>query len=940
DGWPLALGKGRSVTDRGPERLALAVLVAVLALAVGLAGNEAASQARWPGVLDVARRHPWPALGILALIAVMVEMVLWLWRERESDRTPGAPGTVMRVGRGATVVVNPDPPVPTGVGAAASTGQAPPATTGGGAEADDLTQITAPGRQPAGGAPRQLPATTSVFTGRENELAELLALADRASAGDNPGTVVISAIDGMAGIGKTALAIHAGHRLAARFPDGQLFLDLHGYTQGLDPRDPADALASVMRDLGVPPEQVPADLDALCALYRERLAGTRTLILLDNAAGETQVRPLLPGEGGCLVVVTSRKRLKALDDAHALPLDVLPMPDAVALFREVAGPGRTEPNDPLLEEIATLCGRLPFALRIAAALIRASRAWDLVRLADRLREHRPGGELDGFSDGDRDLTAVFALSQRTLAADRQRLFRLLGVVPAPDIDSYAAAALLDTGPTGAERLLQDLVDHNLLTEPSPGRYRMHDLIRRHARSLAEHDPADQRDAARQRLLDYYRHTAGRADARITRHTRPEPTDPAPAHTPALPDPDTALAWLRAERANLLACIELAGRRDWDGRVVALSSGLATLLRTDGPFPQALTVHTTALAAAERLDDRPGQANALAQLGAVRHLTGDLPSSMRDLEAALQLYRDLSDRHGQADALAQLGAVRHMTGDYPGATRDLEAALQLYQDLGHRPGQARALNQLGSVWHLTGDYPRAMRDLEAALQLYQDLSDRHGRANALTQLAAVRQLIGDLPGATRDLEAALQLYQDLGHRLGQARALTQLGDVRHLTGDYPGATRDLEAALQLLHRDLGHRLGRANVLTVLGTVRRSTGDYPGAMLALEAALELYRETGSRGNEAWALNHYAAVFTAAGDPARAEALYRDALRLAREVQQPDDEALALEGIGECRLHEGDNLHGATHLTQALEIFQRLAMRPDADRIQARLTELGPR
>jgi len=241
--------------------------------------------------------------------------------------------------------------------------------------ADHLVVTGAPERQGAGGPPRQLPATTPAFTGRESELAELLELAERAWVGDDPGTVVISAIDGIAGIGKTALAVHAGHRLAAWFPDGQLFIDLHGYTQGIDPRDPADALAAILRDLGVPPQQIPADPGALAAVYRDRLVGTRTLILLDNAANETQVRPLLPGSGGCLVLVTSRKRLKALDDAHALPLEILPMADAVALLREVAGPGRTNTDDPLLQEIATLCGQLPLALRIAAALIRASTSW-------------------------------------------------------------------------------------------------------------------------------------------------------------------------------------------------------------------------------------------------------------------------------------------------------------------------------------------------------------------------------------------------------------------------------------------------------------------------------------------------------------------------------------------------------------------------------------
>lgn len=323
-----------------------------------------------------------------------------------------------------------------------------------------------PQRTAAPKGPRhQLPADTGTFTGREEELAEVLAVADAARAGASLGAVAISAIDGMAGVGKTAFAIHAAHGLAELYPDGQLFLDLHGHTEGLAPREPGDALASLLQSFGVPPGQIPADPEARAGMYRDRLAGTHTLILLDNAAGEAQVRPLLPGDGGCLVLVTSRKRLKSLDDAHALSLDVLPAPDAESLFRQVAGPGRTEPNDPRVEEIADLCGRLPLALRIAAALLRNRRAWATAHLAGKLREGRNG--LEGFFDGDRNLAAVFDLSYQTLDEDQGLVFRRLGLVPGPDVDAHAAASLLATGLAEAERRLQDLVDHSLLTEPKP-----------------------------------------------------------------------------------------------------------------------------------------------------------------------------------------------------------------------------------------------------------------------------------------------------------------------------------------------------------------------------------------------------------------------------------------------------------------------------------------
>jgi hypothetical protein len=330
-------------------------------------------------------------------------------------------------------------------------------------------------------APRQLPPDTGALTGRGRELAELLDVADN-MRGAPTGTVVISAIDGMAGIGKTALAVHAAHHLAERFPDGQLFVDLHGFTQSLTPRTAMGVLADVLRTLGVPPQQIPDDLAARAALYRDRLAGKRMLVVLDNVASEQQVRPLLPGHPGCLVLVTSRRRLKALDEARVLSLDVLSLPDAIALLRTVAGPGRIPASEPQLERVAHLCGLLPLALRIAAALLRHRPSWTLAHLVDKLRDAHP--TLAGFHDGDCDLAAVFDLSYTALPEEHQRLFRRLGLNPGPDTDLYAAAALLDVDPGTAESLLQHLVDHNLLTESIPGRYRMHDLIRAHSHILA------------------------------------------------------------------------------------------------------------------------------------------------------------------------------------------------------------------------------------------------------------------------------------------------------------------------------------------------------------------------------------------------------------------------------------------------------------------------
>jgi DNA-binding SARP family transcriptional activator/tetratricopeptide (TPR) repeat protein len=415
--------------------------------------------------------------------------------------------------------------------------------------------------------PRQLPAAPGHFTGRERELDRLAVIAG--GAGAQAGTVVISAIDGMAGIGKTALAVHAAHRLAGRFPDGQLFLDLHGYTQGYPPRTASGALEWLLQALGVPPEGIPADGEQAAALYRQRLAGTRTLIVLDNAAHEAQVRPLLPGGGSCLVLVTSRRRLKALDDAQLVSLDLLSPPAAVALLRAVAGPGRIPAGDPLAGEVAGLCGYLPLALRIAASLLRHRPAWSVEHLAGQLRDQDQ--RVSALSDGERELPAVFDLSYASLQAPHRRLWRLLGLIPGPDLDAYAAAALAEADPAHAAGLLEDLVDHNLLAACAPGRYRLHDLLRAHARTLAAADPALEREAAVDRLLHYYAHTAQSPSVPIARYPRPAPGGPAPARTPALPGPKAARTWLRTEQPSLEAALTHARTHGLDGHALALAA---------------------------------------------------------------------------------------------------------------------------------------------------------------------------------------------------------------------------------------------------------------------------------------------------------------------------------------------------------------------------------
>ena len=766
-------------------------------------------------------------------------------------------------------------------------------------------------------AMRTLPRDIASFTGRQQELQELVEAA--AGAG---GVVGIHAIGGMAGVGKTAFAVHAAYRLADRFPDGQIFLPLHGHTPGQQPVDPADALASLLATAGVPAGQVPPGLEARMALWRDRLAERQLLLILDDAADSNQVRPLLPGSGGSLVLVTSRRHLSALDDATAVSLDTLPGKEAAALLVRLAGRAELSPDDPAVREIIGLCGFLPLAIGMVARQLNHHPTWTAARRAAELAAAVDRLEL--MATENLSVAAAFNLSYADLSGDQQRLFRRLGLHPGADIDGYAAAALDRTDLSAARRGLEALYDQYLLTEPTQGRYRMHDLIREHARTLAGRLDSDgDRDEATTRLLDYYQHTAARADALIARQTRPAPAavdGTMPAAVPALASREQALAWARAERANLIACLDHATATGQHVRVTALTSGLAGLLRSDGPWAEAITRHTTAIQAARHLSDRLGQAGALNDLGHVRRMTGDYPAAGQVLEEALGIYRDLGDRLGQANALCDLGIARLATGDYPAGAQVLEQALDLYRDLRDRHGQARALLYLGAALRQRGDYPAAAQALEQALDVYRDIGDQLGQANVLSRLGDVRRATGDYSAAAQVQEQALDVYRDLGDWLGQANAFLYLGVVRRLTADYPAAAQALEQALDI-YRDLGERNGQANVLLYLGDVRRLTDDYPAAAQALEQALDIYRDHGERGGEAEALNKRGTLHQVSGELAQAEGCHQQALDLARAIGSSWDEAHALAGLGRCVLAVGHATQAEVLLRQALEIFQRI-------------------
>ena len=800
---------------------------------------------------------------------------------------------------------------------------------------------------------RSLPRDIASFTAREAELAQLTSLAQRAGT---PGLVGVYVIDGMPGVGKTSLALHAAHRIADQYPDGQIFLDLHGYTDGLEPLTAGEALGSLLRSLGVADQVIPDGTADRASFYRSRLAGTRTLIILDNALNSAQVRPLLPGTAGCLVMITSRRKIQGLDDAEPVGVGQLAEQEAIALLRRVAGPGRVLADDPAAARMAELCGYLPLAVRMIAARLRHRQALLVTDVLDQMVEERR--RLAHLRDDDRDLGAVFDVSFRHLPAAEQRAFVLLGLVPGPDFDARVLAALDGADEDTAEGLLESLLDHNLLVQRTSARYLLHDLVRVYARGLAGDRLSllapGEADAAVARLLDYYVRAAQAADSYLERRLpdvdRPVTAPPATASPLVVPDldradrtdradrADRARAWLAAELPSLDAAVRHALGGGRYPQAAALASALAHYLRAYGPWTTAAALHGAVAQAARQAGDTRGEAAALAHLAAIQRQAGALVHAEQNLAAGLDRFRALGDPQGQAAVLVELGIVRRLTGAAAAAQENLTEALDGFRALGDPQGQAAALAELGSVLRQTGRFAEAEQALTAALGLYREIGNRNGEASALAYLGGALWSRGALSAAEESLVAALDISRELNDPTGEANYLLYLGGVHRDAGVYGKAAECLTAALHIYAR-LGDRRGRAGALALLGAVRRLTGQDEEATSLLTEALALFRELNDLGGVAETLNNYAALKSAAGDQAAARDHYAEALDLARAIASSKDEADALAGIGDTCRRQGETALAAEHYRQALTLYRAMDCATDAATIEASLAALAP-
>ncbi|WP_188316845.1 AfsR/SARP family transcriptional regulator [Solihabitans fulvus] len=751
--------------------------------------------------------------------------------------------------------------------------------------------------RPAATAVRRndLPRDIIDFTGREREMARLLAaLPTDTTAG---AAVVIEAIDGMAGVGKTTLAVHAAHQLADRYPDAQLFIDLHGHTPDHQATEPITALDALLRAVGVPGEKIPQDLDARSALWRAELAERRALVVLDNAANAAQIQPLLPGASGCLALITSRRRLADLDTTRTLSLDVLPSADALALFARIAGERRLADEPAAAAELVALCGYLPLAIRIAAARLRTRASWTAAHLVQRLREGQR--RLTELTTGDRSVASAFTLSYEHLTAAQQRLFRLLGLVPGPDFDAYAAAALTGAGLAETDQLLEDLVDMHLLEQHAPGRYRFHDLLRQHANSTAVATDAetDRREAVTG-LLDYYLYTTRLATGRFNPGAAVIAINLAhpPKHVPDLPDFDRANSWMEAEHAGLLAAVPYAADNGW-------------------------LTHTWQLTKV---------------LGHYAQRRGDLRPWIDNCTRGLAAARQLGDLTGQGEMHRQLGVAYRQSGQYAEAIDHSTQSLGYFRKLGDRLSEGNLLNNIALLHRVLGRYTEALEYFQLAIAVAEDIDDPLLLGFTLANLGTAYFRLGRHDEALDCQLRALAALRQVGHRQGEGHVLNDLGHIYRALGDQVRALDHVQRALALRH-EFGDRWGVATTLTNLGNVERESGQYELAVQHHEQALAGIRELVDPGAECEMLNDLAETHGAAGDTERSRLAFEGALRLAQQVHDRYQEARAHNGIaGVLRLT--DPVGASEHWRKSLIIYTELGV-PQADEVRAHLETQQP-
>jgi DNA-binding SARP family transcriptional activator len=781
--------------------------------------------------------------------------------------------------------------------------------------------------------PAQLPGDVFAFTGRDAELAALDGVAAPAGADARAAGragAAIAVLSGAAGAGKTALAVHWGRRVADRFPDGQLYVNLLGYSRERALRT-IDALARFLRAVGTPPEQVPEDVEEAAALYRSLLAGRRMLVLLDNVRDADQARALLPGAPGCVVVITSRDMLGGLvasDGARSVPVGPLARADSLRLLAKLLDSAALA-GDADADELARLCADLPLALRIVAANALRSPGRSVAAQAARLRTGDRLAELAVDGDDRATVRAAYDLSYAALPAAAARAFRLLGLAPGLDISGAAAAAVL--GATGAETraALRQLTSRHLLVETAPDRYAWHDLLRLYAaQRAATEDPQPDRAAAADRL---YRHYLARTTA-AARSLYPQTSRlPAPAGEPA-PEPfadhGAASAWLEAELANLLTVAAHAAANGPHPASWQLPDALCGYFFMTRDAVSWRSVTQTGLWAAQAAGDVAGEASMRLSFAALAWAQDRYAAAADDAGRAVELARRGRWLTGEAGALGLLGNVQVSLGDLPAAARNLRAALELDLRADNVGAQALRLSTLGVISYMLGRLAEAVDLHRAARTAQARLGTPSGQAMTLANLSVAQLELGDVAAAGESIEEALRLCRSVGHRAGEAQLVACSAQLRSVQGSY-GAARELARTAVASARAAGDVQYEVEATVVLAAAERGMADYGGAVRSGERATELARAVGSRYEYLKALVDLGAARAWLGQDRIALAHLEEALAAAREAGYALVEGQALTTLSEAHLIAGRAAAAVEAGELAAAIHRATGERPDAAR-----------
>lgn len=744
----------------------------------------------------------------------------------------------------------------------------------------DLRRLS---RQARYGTPRgSLPPPSRRFTGRTKELAEIESLA---ASGVGPVLVWLS---GMPGVGKTTLAVEAAHRLLTRFTDARLFVELNGFTPNVEPTTPVGALGALLDSLGVPVEQVPSTLQGRLARYRDELADTRTIVVLDNASSEDQVRALLPESPTCMAIVTSRK-VGDIEVTDNLRLEPMSEQEAVDLFRALVGRKRLPEPATLVKEVVARCGRIPMQIKVVASQFRRHDRWPVQYLLELLDKARPWARNDGFDD---DGIVACTVSYQQLEQRQRALFRLFGHFPGHDIDPRGAAALAGCDLGQARSLLEQLYGLCLLVETSPHRYRMLDPVKNFAATLAQETPLEHHEGLT-RLLDFYLvSTATAVATAFPFDWEPQSgVDTNSPVAPALRDQKEAMAWLAAEWPNLVASIRHAaghGRPEHAWRLAVL---LWRYFHTTGRLHD--WIETLELARRITKADpqnRYGHAQVLLRLSTARWRSGELDTALELAGEALSRLVEIGDVRGEADALCGIALVAIDRGAHRQAMARFETALAKYEETGHQRGQAHALSHLGHLNEMHGEFALAETQHLAAISLLESIDHRAGLANAMDNLGSVRQRLGRLDQALADHEKARLLAVDVGDHTAEAYALNNLGNAYRRLARLDEAVRHHESAA-VANPEPDPTL-RIQLLSDLGATRLAGRDPHGARREYREALTLASRIGDRRQQAKANLGLAKALHSLGEHRQAAGHWRVAEAQLEELGLPEVTAIHAE------------------------------------------------